>query len=1210
VKKTLSLMLAVLFTFTAFGGMTLFSGVFSASAEFYDYFTYTPIPGFSAFTESGLKSAHQPNSTFKGFSEELVPEGSAADQMAVFTVTSTDEWGGAFFHAFAQQTMLDQGANWAVNDLIEGTDIFGNTDHSFDYATGIIFNVNVNGVPYQNGDISIYLFQLPAKGPYYTAGDYMIYPTGALYGAHGKYADADGYIYFDFGTDFHQADWWSKDDDGENQWDMGNTPVPKSKLPILNGLRVRISSAVAGDEVAIGDIRICYDTRIHTDELDEQLSTFDSLDPESFTEESYAATAEVYLRAYEMYLAADSYTQREIDTITGELKRSIKALVPLFHARYDGIELESFESWSEEELDLISGAGLDSVTVSEDVVPVGKDKSILVMANAVNGEPTYGWSWFTNGDEQEDSVTAIGNPFALKEGSEALSNASGIRFWLKWDEILDPIPTAMRIGLGSSTSGVYFECDDYSIKLPESEGYVGAAWTAFYDIEGDADIYDYIDELDYISIFIEGAVGIYYIADLHGFEWNISSADFEPLQRKINDTYTYMSTLNRDEWYYASWDKVMMALAEGEAIIGQYGITDEDVRAAIDAIDSAVSKLIPIGNDDMTYKTRLELEAIIDVADDIWRGNVTPATFRLLLLAIDEGKRILEENAKEKDALAAKTAIREAIAGLIPITGETFGDVYSVEDMSSRDFNKSNAHRHADALYYLVNADEVPGIPEGYAKAVKMTTTEKLLENYTSTGTRTRMTFKVFTEAGQPLKLGPNNENIMFGDLNGSDGIRVWVSISDMSKVTQECVYFSVSNTVAAPHFGWSTDNCLFPTTGSGWVYIPWECMDIPDTWYEGQPLDLARIYHWSILIGGVWEEAGLSAYATGIQAYKGSTTTWNAPGIKNITDGQVIDVKGGSFKPDWAEGSALLTEKSDSSTVKDFELYFTYGDSLDTNGEYTLKVINGDKEETVNFTIVGGKQTDYETPVVSGVEEGGEYDMAIVSWDVGTATLNGEPISNGAIILTPGEYTLEVTNGNKQTVVNFKIVSVAPPATDIPFINLSISGYEYDAESSEISGEILSAGAEIGVFYISDKFAPESEPVEGKLAADTEYWAIFNLEAKEGYNISKITPDDINISGVEYEEILLDHYLPTSCAIGIKLPTLSAPGPEYKKGDFDGDGELTVADALAALRIAARMAESSDEAIAIGDIDADGEITVADALAILRVAAKMADSL
>ncbi len=67
---------------------------------------------------------------------------------------------------------------------------------------------------------------------------------------------------------------------------------------------------------------------------------------------------------------------------------------------------------------------------------------------------------------------------------------------------------------------------------------------------------------------------------------------------------------------------------------------------------------------------------------------------------------------------------------------------------------------------------------------------------------------------------------------------------------------------------------------------------------------------------------------------------------------------------------------------------------------------------------------------------------------------------------------------------------------------------------------------------------------------------------------------------------------------------------PDYMKGDFDFDGKITVADALAALRIAARMAESSDEAIAIGDIDADGEITVADSLAILRVAARMSDSL
>ena len=67
---------------------------------------------------------------------------------------------------------------------------------------------------------------------------------------------------------------------------------------------------------------------------------------------------------------------------------------------------------------------------------------------------------------------------------------------------------------------------------------------------------------------------------------------------------------------------------------------------------------------------------------------------------------------------------------------------------------------------------------------------------------------------------------------------------------------------------------------------------------------------------------------------------------------------------------------------------------------------------------------------------------------------------------------------------------------------------------------------------------------------------------------------------------------------------------PEIMKGDMDKDGEITVADALAALRIAAKLVASSEEAVAIGDTDNDGEITVADALKILRVAAKLVASL
>ena len=63
-------------------------------------------------------------------------------------------------------------------------------------------------------------------------------------------------------------------------------------------------------------------------------------------------------------------------------------------------------------------------------------------------------------------------------------------------------------------------------------------------------------------------------------------------------------------------------------------------------------------------------------------------------------------------------------------------------------------------------------------------------------------------------------------------------------------------------------------------------------------------------------------------------------------------------------------------------------------------------------------------------------------------------------------------------------------------------------------------------------------------------------------------------------------------------------------RGDLDGDGEITVSDALRALRIAAKLADETPEAIAIADSDGDGSITVVDALAILRVAAKLAESI
>ena len=59
--------------------------------------------------------------------------------------------------------------------------------------------------------------------------------------------------------------------------------------------------------------------------------------------------------------------------------------------------------------------------------------------------------------------------------------------------------------------------------------------------------------------------------------------------------------------------------------------------------------------------------------------------------------------------------------------------------------------------------------------------------------------------------------------------------------------------------------------------------------------------------------------------------------------------------------------------------------------------------------------------------------------------------------------------------------------------------------------------------------------------------------------------------------------------------------------GDMDGDGTVTVADALAVLRIAAKLSPETPEALSKGDMDGDGAITVSDALRVLRIAAKLA---
>lgn len=65
----------------------------------------------------------------------------------------------------------------------------------------------------------------------------------------------------------------------------------------------------------------------------------------------------------------------------------------------------------------------------------------------------------------------------------------------------------------------------------------------------------------------------------------------------------------------------------------------------------------------------------------------------------------------------------------------------------------------------------------------------------------------------------------------------------------------------------------------------------------------------------------------------------------------------------------------------------------------------------------------------------------------------------------------------------------------------------------------------------------------------------------------------------------------------------------QYKRiGDFDGDGEITVADALAVLRIAAKLESRDSCDSVIADVTGDGSVMIDDALAILRCSAGLSD--
>ena len=133
-----------------------------------------------------------------------------------------------------------------------------------------------------------------------------------------------------------------------------------------------------------------------------------------------------------------------------------------------------------------------------------------------------------------------------------------------------------------------------------------------------------------------------------------------------------------------------------------------------------------------------------------------------------------------------------------------------------------------------------------------------------------------------------------------------------------------------------------------------------------------------------------------------------------------------------------------------------------------------------------------------------------------------------------------------------------------------------------------------------------QDTPVEGSDARVVETRKVFRFKYPAEYGEHKWDSGTITVAPTTTTPGIIT-YTCTLCG-ETRMEIVSALG-ERIKGDFDGDGQITVADALSALRIAAKLVHETADAITNGDIDGDGHVTVSDALSILRVAAKLADA-
>ncbi len=203
-------------------------------------------------------------------------------------------------------------------------------------------------------------------------------------------------------------------------------------------------------------------------------------------------------------------------------------------------------------------------------------------------------------------------------------------------------------------------------------------------------------------------------------------------------------------------------------------------------------------------------------------------------------------------------------------------------------------------------------------------------------------------------------------------------------------------------------------------------------------------------------------------------------------------------------------------------------------------------------------------------------------------------------------------------------ITSVLTNAETITFTataSIGEAGYTDVVTAAPFTATFIIEGgdAAVNIYYTQDYASADEEGVSTAVARDSDSGCPvvtgdgqinFAVVAAEGFEVESVAVAGgyKNLKDIS-DSAGANSWRVTKVTGDLTITvTVKSASAAVLIGDMDKDGEITVADALAALRIAAKLAEETEEALATGDVDGDGSITVSDALRILRVAAGLAE--